>query len=87
MIIRENYGFSAEKRDKRDCALYYYYYELKEDASATCLVRNKTSPLSPHRKCRGRAVLNFYNFLQVPRKKLMHNIMQYSGGATTTTTD
>ena len=33
------------------------------------------------------AVLNFYNFLQVPRKKLMHNIMQYSGGATTTTTD
>ncbi len=51
--------FNAEKRDKRDCALYYYYYELKEDASATCLVRNKTSPLSPHRKCRGRAVLNF----------------------------
>ena len=32
--------FNAEKRDKRDCALYYYYYELKEDASATCLVRN-----------------------------------------------
>jgi len=58
-------------------------YELKEDASATCLVRNKTSLLSPHS---GRAVLN-YNFLQVPRKKLMHNIMQYSGGATTTTTD
>ena len=71
--------FNAEKRDKRDCALYYYY---------ACLVRNKTSPLSPHnRKCRGRAVLNFYNFLQVPRKKLMHNITQYSGGATTTTTD
>ena len=60
--------FNAEKHDKRDCALYYYY-ELKEDASATCLVRNKTSPLSPLRKYRGRAVLNFYNFLQVPRKK------------------
>jgi hypothetical protein len=57
--------FNAEKRDKRDCALYY---ELKEEASATCLVRNKTSRLSPHRDmpraCRAAVVLN-YDFLQI----------------------
>ena len=73
--------YNAEKRDKRDVRS-----TLKSE-SATCRVRNISIVI-----CRERAVVNYdflqiiyasFCFCQVPRKKLMHNIMQYSGGATT----